>query len=188
MELPEAGDLQVMFTEEEILERVRELGAEISGDYAGQMPVLVAILKGSVIFLADLLRSISLPVQVDFMAITTFESGGRPGVVRILKDLDIPVAGRPVIIVEDIIDTGLTAGYLVKNLLARDPRSLQICTLLDRTVRRLADLPLKYVGFDVPDTFIVGYGLDYRQEYRNLPFIGVLPEELLEASNQDGSP
>jgi hypoxanthine phosphoribosyltransferase len=188
MELPEAGDLQVMFTEEEILERVRELGAEISDDYAGQMPVLVAILKGSVIFLADLLRSISLPVQVDFMAITTFESGGRPGVVRILKDLDIPVAGRPVIIVEDIIDTGLTAGYLVKNLLARDPRSLQICTLLDRTVRRLADLPLKYVGFDVPDTFIVGYGLDHRQEYRNLPFIGVLPEELLEGSNQDGSP
>ena len=180
MELPEAGDLQVMYTEEKILERVRELGAEISADYAGQMPVLVAILKGSVIFLSDLLRSISLPVQVDFMAITSFESGGKPGVARILKDLDIPVSGRPVIIVEDIIDTGLTAGYLVRNLLARDPRSLQICTLLDRGVRRLVDLPLKYVGFDVPDTFIVGYGLDYRQEYRNLPFIGVLPEEVVE--------
>jgi hypoxanthine phosphoribosyltransferase len=180
VELPESGDLQVMYTEEKILERVRELGAEISADYAGQMPVLVAILKGSVIFLSDLLRSIRLPVQVDFMAITSFESGGKPGVARILKDLDIPVSGRPVIIVEDIIDTGLTAGYLVRNLLARDPRSLQICTLLDRTVRRLVDLPLKYVGFDVPDTFIVGYGLDYRQEYRNLPFIGVLPEEAME--------
>jgi len=169
-----------MYTEEKILERVRELGAEISADYAGQVPVLVAILKGSVIFLSDLLRSISLPVQVDFMAITSFESGGKPGVARILKDLDIPVSGRPVIIVEDIIDTGLTAGYLVRNLLARDPRSLQICTLLDRGVRRLVELPLKYVGFDVPDTFIVGYGLDYRQEYRNLPFIGVLPEEVVE--------
>lgn len=188
MELPEAGDLQVMFTEEEILGRVRELGAEISGDYAGQVPVLVAILKGSVVFLADLLRSIRLPVQVDFMAITSFESGGKPGVARILKDLDNPVSGRPVIIVEDIIDTGLTASFLVKNLSAREPRSLQVCTLLDRTVRRLADLPLKYVGFDVPDTFIVGYGLDYRQEYRNLPFIGVLPEELLESADQGGPP
>jgi hypoxanthine phosphoribosyltransferase len=180
MELPEDADLRVIYSEEEILRRVRALGEEISRDYAGQVPVLVAILKGSVVFLSDLMRSVSLPVQVDFMAITSFESAGKPGgVVRILKDLDIPVSGRPVIIVEDIIDTGMTAGYLVRNLLSRDPRSLQICTLLDRGVRRLVQLPMKYVGFEVPDTFMVGYGLDYRQQYRNLPFIAVLPEEVL---------
>lgn len=180
-ELPEAADLRIVYSEEEIGRRVKELAGEIAGDYAGQVPVLVAILKGSVVFLSDLMRSLELPVQVDFMAITSFESGRKPGgVARILKDLDIPVDGRPVIVVEDIIDTGLTAGYLVRNLLAREPRSLQICTLLDRKVRRLVDLPLKYVGFEVPDTFLVGYGLDYRQEYRNLPFIAVLPEEALQ--------
>lgn len=181
MELPEAADLTVMFSAQDIQRRVEELAADISRDYMGQVPVLVAILKGSVVFLADLMRSVDLPVQVDFIAISSFESAGKPGgVARILKDLDIPVGRRPVIIVEDIIDTGLTSGYLVRNLLARDPRSLQICTLLDRRVRRLAELPLKYVGFEIPDTFVVGYGLDYRQEYRNLPFIAVLPDEVLE--------
>jgi hypoxanthine phosphoribosyltransferase len=134
-----------------------------------------------VVFLSDLIRSVTIPIQIDFMAISSFESAGKPGgVVRILKDLDIPVSGRHVIIVEDIIDTGLTAGYLVKNIRARDPESLEICGLLDRGVRRLVRLPMKYVGFEVPDRFIVGYGLDYRQQYRNLPHIAFLPEESIE--------
>jgi hypoxanthine phosphoribosyltransferase len=131
--LPEGMDLEVLYSEEQIRTRVRELGERISADYAGRLPVLVAILKGSVVFLSDLIRSITVPVHIDFMAITGFESAGKAGgVVRILKDLDIPVSGRPVVIVEDIIDTGLTAGYLVKNLRARDPESLEICSLLDR--------------------------------------------------------
>jgi hypoxanthine phosphoribosyltransferase len=179
--LPEGMDLEVLYSEEQIRTRVRELGERISADYAGKLPVLVAILKGSVVFLSDLIRSITVPVQIDFMAISGFESAGKVGgVVRILKDLDIPVSGRHVVIVEDIIDTGLTAGYLVKNLRARDPESLEICSLLDRGVRRLVRLPMKYVGFNIPDRFIVGYGLDYRQQYRNLPHIAFLPEEILE--------
>lgn len=169
---------QIVYSQEAIGQRVRELGEEISRDYAGKVPVLVSILKGSVVFLADLLRSITIPVHIDFMAITSFERGGRPGgVVRILKDLDLQVSGRDILLVEDIIDTGLTAGYLVKTLEAREPRSLQICTLLDRRVRRLAHLPLQYVGFDVPDQYLVGYGLDHRQTYRNLPFLALLPDD-----------
>jgi hypoxanthine phosphoribosyltransferase len=153
----------------------------ISRDYEGRLPILVSILKGSVVFLSDLMRAISIPVHLDFMAITSFESQERTGgVVRILKDLEIPVSGRPVIIVEDIIDTGLTAGYLVRNLRAREPRSLDICSLLDRKVRRLIDLPLRYVGFDVPDRFLVGYGLDHQQCCRNIPHLAFLPDEFLE--------
>ncbi len=173
--------LPTLLTAGQISRRVKELGAEISADYAGRLPVLVSILKGSVVFLADLIRQISTPLHLDFMAITSFESTERSGgVVRILKDLDLPVTGRPVLLVEDIIDTGLTAGYLVRNLKAREPSSLEICTLLDRRVRRLIDLPLRYVGFEVPDSFLVGYGLDHRQAYRNLPSISLLPEEMLE--------
>lgn len=169
---------QIVYSEEAIGQRVRELGEEISRDYAGKVPVLVSILKGSVVFLADLMRSITVPVHIDFMAITSFERGGRPGgVVRILKDLDLQVSGRDILFVEDIIDTGLTAGYLVKTLEAREPRSLRICTLLDRRVRRLARLPLQYVGFDVPDQYLVGYGLDHHQTYRNLPFLALLPDD-----------
>jgi hypoxanthine phosphoribosyltransferase len=170
--------LEAVYSAEEISRRVGELGEEISRDYAGQVPILVSILKGSVVFLADLMRSISIPVHLDFMAITNFAGNRKPGgVVRILKDIDLPVSSRPVIIVEDIIDTGLTAGYLVKSIQARDPRSLQICALLDRQVRRLAQLPLRYVGFEVPDRFLVGYGLDHREIYRNLPYLARLPEE-----------
>ncbi len=169
---------QIVYSQEAIGQRVRELGEEISRDYGGKVPVLVSILKGSVVFLADLMRSITVPVHIDFMAITSFERGGRPGgVVRIIKDLDLQVSGRDILLVEDIIDTGLTAGYLVKTLEAREPRSLQICTLLDRRVRRLAQLPLQYVGFDVPDQYLVGYGLDHRQIYRNLPFLALLPDD-----------
>ena len=170
--------LETVYSAEKIGRRVGELGEEISRDYEGQVPILVSILKGSVIFLADLMRAISIPVHLDFMSITSFAGNRNPGgVVRILKDIDLPVSSRPVIIVEDIIDTGLTAGYLVKSIQARDPQSLQICTLLDRQVRRLARLPLRYVGFEIPDQFLVGYGLDHRETYRNLPYLAHLPEE-----------
>jgi hypoxanthine phosphoribosyltransferase len=169
---------EVVIGEDELRQRVRLLGAEISRDYAGKTPVLVAVLKGSVVFLADLVRAITIPVNLDFMAITSFGSGGgRGGVVRIAKDLDIPISGREVIIVEDIIDTGLTLGYLIKSLRARDPADVAVCTLLDRRARRLTKLPIRYVGFEVPDRFLVGYGLDQREEHRNLPFLAALPEE-----------
>jgi hypoxanthine phosphoribosyltransferase len=170
--------LEAVYSAEEIGRRVGELGAEISRDYEGQVPILVSILKGSVIFLADLMRSISIPVHLDFMSITSFAGNQKSGgVVRILKDIDLPVSSRPVIIVEDIIDTGLTAGYLVKSIQARDPQSLQICTLLDRQVRRLARLPLRYVGFEIPDQFLVGYGLDHHETWRNLPYLALLPDD-----------
>lgn len=170
--------LETVYSAEEIGRRVRELGAEISRDYEGEVPVLVSILKGSVIFLADLMRSITIPVHLDFMSITSFAGSRQPGgVVRILKDIDIPVSARPVIIVEDVIDTGLTAGYLVKSIQARDPKSLHVCTLLDRQVRRLVQLPLRYVGFEIPDEFLIGYGLDHRETWRNLPSLARLPEE-----------
>ena len=168
----------VVYTEERIAQRVKELGEEISRDYGERVPILLSILKGSVVFLADLMRSITVPVNVDFMSITSFEKEGRPGgVVRILKDLDLSVSGRDILIVEDIIDTGLTVGYLVSTLEARKPGSLGICTLLDRRVRRLVDLPLRYVGFDVPDDYLVGYGLDHREQHRNLPFLARLTKE-----------
>jgi hypoxanthine phosphoribosyltransferase len=170
--------LEAVYSAEEISRRVGELGEEISRDYEGQVPILVSILKGSIVFLADLMRSITIPVHLDFMSITSCPGNRKlGGVVRILKDIDLPVSSRPVIIVEDIIDTGLTAGYLVKSIQARDPQSLQICTLLDRQVRRLARLPLRYVGFEIPDQFLVGYGLDHRETWRNLPYLARLPED-----------
>jgi hypoxanthine phosphoribosyltransferase len=176
----ESGALEMLFDEERIALRVRELGAELSRDYDGEVPLLVSVLKGSVLFFGDLVRAMSIPLHMDFMAISNFESAGSEGAVRITKDLDTEVSQRHVVIVEDIIDTGLTAGYLVRSLLARKPASLKICTLLDRKVRRLVELPLEYVGFEVPDSFLVGYGLDYRQTYRNLPWIARVPDEILE--------
>jgi hypoxanthine phosphoribosyltransferase len=168
---------EVVFPAEVIARRVRELGAEIGRDYAGRTPILVAVLKGSFVFLADLVRAIPSPLSVDFMAITSYAPGRRGGVVRIEKDLSLPVSGRDVLFVEDIVDTGLTLGYLIKNLRAREPASLAVCTLLDRKVRRLANLPLRYVGFEVPDRFLVGYGLDQGERLRNLPYLAALPEE-----------
>jgi hypoxanthine phosphoribosyltransferase len=156
---------------------VGALGAEISRDYAERTPVLVSVLKGSFVFLADLARAITVPVNIDFMAITRYGSGKRGGAVRIEKDLDLSITGREVLFVEDIVDTGLTLGYLVRNLQAREPASLAVCTLLDRRVRRLAKLPIRYTGFEVPDRFLVGYGLDHREEHRNLPYLGALPED-----------
>jgi hypoxanthine phosphoribosyltransferase len=170
-------NISVVIGEDELQRRVRELGAEISRDYADRTPVLIAVLKGSFIFLADLARAITIPINLDFMAITRYGAGKRGGAVRIEKDLDLAIAGREVLFIEDIVDTGLTLGYLVRNLQAREPASLAVCTLLDRRVRRLANLPIRYTGFEVPDRFLVGYGLDHREKYRNLPYLGALPEE-----------
>jgi hypoxanthine phosphoribosyltransferase len=167
----------VLIGEDDLRRRVRELGAEISRDYAGRTPVLVSVLKGSFIFLADLARAITVPINLDFMAITRYGDGKRGGAVRIEKDLDLAITGRDVLFVEDIVDTGLTLGYLVRTLQAREPASLAVCTLLDRRLRRLARLPIRYTGFEVPDRFLVGYGLDQRERYRNLPYVGALPEK-----------
>lgn len=179
--LPALG--RTLFTSEQLRSRVAELGAAINADYAGRAPLVVGVLKGSIVFLADLMRGIALPVSYDFIAISSYGSAtARSGVVRFLKDLDAPIEDRDVIVVEDIIDTGLTLRYIVRNLLARRPASLEVCTLLNRPVRRLAELSLRYVGFDLPDVFVVGYGLDYRGYFRNLPYIAALEDEEFMAS------
>lgn len=164
---------EILFTEDEILARVKALGQAITRDYAGRSPVLVSILKGAVVFLADLFREIDLPVRIDFMSISSYGTGSETtgGVVRILKDLDQDIGGEDVIVVEDIIDTGLTLSYLLATLRAREPASLEVCTLLDKVARRIPPLPIKYRGFECPDRFVVGYGLDHDERYRNLPLI-----------------
>lgn len=169
---------RVLFTEEQIRVRVRDLAIEISRDYAGRDLLLVTVLKGGLYFLADLSRAITIPLAIDVMAITAYRSGkGATGAVRLIKDLDEEITGRSVLLVEDIIDTGLTAAYLIRSLRARDPADVAVCALLDKTARRIAEgLPIRYRGFEVPDEFLVGYGLDYRQHHRHLPFIGVLDQ------------
>lgn len=171
----------VLISTEEISRRVKELGQEISQDYQDREPLLVCVLKGAVVFLADLLREITVPVNIDFMAVSSYgKSTITSGQVRILKDLDTSIENRHVLLVEDIVDTGLTLSYLCDLLLARDPASLRVCTLLDKSSRRRVKVPLDYVGFEVPNVFLVGYGLDYRERYRELPYIGRLevePEE-----------
>lgn len=160
----------VYLTAEVIQSRVKELGRNITVDYRGQRLMLVGILRASFVFMADLVRHIDVPLSVDFMAISSYEGeGGRLGAVRIVKDLDEPVTGKHILIVEDIIDTGLTLGYLIRHLDARNPKSIKICTLLDRSIRRIVPLPISYKGFDIPDIYVVGYGMDYQQLYRNLP-------------------
>lgn len=160
--------------------RVRALGRQIQRDYetAGQAPHLVTILRGGMFFLTDLARAIDLPLTLDTLAISSYAGQKIKGTVRITKDLDDAIEGRHVLLVEDIIDTGLTLGYIRRNLLARQPASLRICTLLDRPYRRLIDTPVDYVGFEIPDAFVVGYGLDWRGRYRNLPYIGTLKPEI----------
>ncbi len=177
-----SNDIQeILVSADQIQHRVKELGEAISRDYQDKEPILVSILKGAVFFLSDLARAISIHISLDFMAISSYgDSQKTSGVVRILKDLDEIITGREVLIVEDIIDTGLTLRYLLNNLEARKPASLKICTLLDKPFRRIVKLPIAYQGFEIPDKFVVGYGLDYKQRYRNLPFIGVLKPELLE--------
>ena len=163
----------VLYSEREIRQRVREIGQEIARDYAGRSPVLVSVLKGGFVVLADLFREIDLQVRVDFMSISSYGGGSEEtgGVVRILKDLDQDIGGEDVILVEDIIDTGLTLSYLITALRAREPKSLEVCTLLDKSARRIPPLEIRYRGFDCPDTFVVGYGLDVGERYRNLPVI-----------------
>jgi len=171
---PAASAVGIVLSADEIERRVADVGAQITRDYAGRSPLLVAVLKGSVVFLSDLVRAIDLPVQVDFMSISSYGEGGRSGVVRILKDLSSSIENEDVILVEDIIDTGLTVTYLLATLRARQPRSLEVCALLDKSVRRIIEVPLRYKGFDIPDEFVVGYGLDHQGRYRNLrSIIGV---------------
>jgi len=169
----------VLIDRDRLQERVRELGAAISRDYAGREPLLVGVLRGTAVFLADLLRAIDIHVVVDFIAVSSYgPSTHTSGVVRFLKDLDESIEGRDVILVEDIVDTGLTLRYILRNLRGRKPASLAICALLDKQARRLVDVEIQYKGFDIPDAFVVGYGLDYQQRYRNLPFICVLKPEV----------
>lgn len=166
---------RVLLSEEQLRQRVRELGEEISKEYAGKEILMIGVLRGAVMFMADLARAITVPVMIDFMAVSSYgTSTSSSGIVRILKDLDEEVAGKHVLIVEDIIDSGLTLSYLVDNIKSRQPASVRICTLLNKPERRKVDLEVNYNGFTVPDEFVVGYGLDYAEKYRNVPFIGIL--------------
>lgn len=166
---------RVLFSEEELSRRVAELGSEITRDYAGKEPLLVGILRGSFVFMADLVRRIDLPCKVDFMAVSSYGAGtASSGQVKIVKDLSESVEGRDVIVIEDILDSGHTLSCLLDLLQARDPASVRLCTLLDKPSRRTVEVSLHYCGFSIPDYFVVGYGLDYAEGYRNLPYIGVL--------------
>ncbi|HEX4717739.1 MAG TPA: hypoxanthine phosphoribosyltransferase [Thermoleophilaceae bacterium] len=166
-----------LVSQEDLERRVRELGAEISRDYEGKELFLVGVLKGAVFFLSDLMRCLEVPCEVDFMAVASYGSStDSSGVVRILKDLDATIEGKDVLIVEDIIDSGLTLSYLLRTLRARDPRSLEVCALLTKPERREVDLPIRYTGFEIPNKFVIGYGLDHAERYRNLPYVAVLQE------------
>jgi len=178
------GVRRVLFSADEIEDRVREIGQAISRDYDGRSPLLVGVLKGVFPFMADLLRMITIPVEVDFISVTSYSEATREqGLVRLEKDLGEPINGRHVLFIEDVIDTGLTLNYLLRNLRARQPASLEVCTLFDKARRRLIGLPIKYKGFDLPDKFVVGYGLDYREKYRNLPFVGLLKPEVFQTTS-----
>jgi len=175
---------EVLITEAQIKAKVAELAGQLSADYAGRELTLVSVLKGSLPFMADLMRAITIPVQIDLMEVSSYggTSTESSGLVRILKDLSSSIEGRDVLIVEDIIDTGLTLNYLHRYLRGKDPASLRICTLLDKPARRLVEIEIDYRGFTIPDQFVVGYGLDYGEFYRNLPFIGVLRPEVYGAA------
>ena len=174
---------EVLIDEERLRARVAELGDEISADYADREPLLVGVLKGAVFFMADLMRHLTVPCEVDFMAITSYgDAVDSSGVVRILKDLEMNIAGRDVLVVEDIIDSGLTLSYLMRNLESREPASLEICALMTKPDRREIDVPVRYVGFEIPNRFVVGYGLDFAERYRNLPYVGVLDPDLIPGS------
>ena len=171
---------EILIDEERLQERIRELGREISADYAGRELLLVGVLKGAVIFMADLKRELTVPCEIDFMAISSYGAAtDSSGVVRILKDLDINIEGRNVLVVEDIIDSGLTLSYLLRNLESREPASLEICALLTKPERREVDVAVRYIGFEIPNRFVIGYGLDFAERYRNLPYVGVLAPALV---------
>ncbi len=168
------GKVDVMFSEEQVRARVRELGAQIAKDYANEDLTVVTVLKGSMLFAADLVRAIDLPLQMDFLGLSSYGGGTETsGVVRITSDLSRPIQGKHVLVVEDIIDTGLTMSFLLENLQTRHPKSVKICTLLEKPSRAKVQVPIDYKGFVIPDAFVVGYGLDYDERYRNVPFIGV---------------
>ena len=176
----EAAVGEVLIERETLAARVAELGAEVSADYEGRDLLLIGVLKGAVFFMADLMRHLTVPCEVDFMAISSYgDATDSSGIVRILKDLDINIEGRDVLVVEDIIDSGLTLSYLIRNLESREPASLEVCALLTKPSRREIDVPVRYVGFEIPNKFVVGYGLDFAERYRNLPYVGVLDEHLL---------
>jgi len=169
---------EVLVPAEDLQRRIGELGAEISRDYEGRDLVMIGVLKGAVLFLADLMRHLTVPCEIDFMAVSSYGSEtDSSGVVRILKDLDSSIEGRDVMIVEDIIDSGLTLQYLLRNLRARNPRSVEVCSLLTKPERRRVELPIRYVGFEIPNRFVIGYGLDHEQRYRNLGYVAVLNEQ-----------
>ena len=173
--MPEPGVGEILVQRDELAHRVRELGQEVSRDYADRDLFLVGVLKGAVFFLSDLMRGLDVPCEVDFMAVASYGSStDSSGVVRILKDLDASIEGRDVLIVEDIVDSGLTLQYLLRTLEARKPASLEVCALLTKPDRRKIDLPARYIGFEIPDKFAIGYGLDYAERYRNLPYVAAL--------------
>ena len=178
------GIHEVLISASQIERRVGELGTQISRDYKGREPLLVGVLRGVTCFMADLMRHISLPVAVDFMSLSSYD-GERGTAVRILKDLDEPLAGRDVLVVEDIVDTGMTLNALLEQLSTRGPRSLRVCALLDKRARRIAEVPIDYVGFEVPDEFVVGYGLDFQQKFRNLPFVATIKRDWLQQRSEE---
>jgi hypoxanthine phosphoribosyltransferase len=171
---------EILVDEDALSGRIAELGEEISADYQGRDLLLIGVLKGAVFFMADLMRHLNVPCELDFMAISSYGAAtDSSGVVRILKDLDINIRDRNVLVVEDIIDSGLTLSYLVRNLGAREPASLEVCALLTKPGRREIEVPVRYVGFEIPNRFVIGYGLDFAERYRNLPYVGVLNEQLI---------
>ena len=171
---------EVLIESDALSARIAELGAEVSSDYDGRDLLLIGVLKGAVFFMADLMRKLTIPCEVDFMAISSYGGATETsGVVRILKDLDLNIDGRHVLVVEDIIDSGRTLRYLMRNLQARQPASIEICSLLTKPARREIEVPVRYVGFEIPNRFVVGYGLDFGERYRNLPFVGVLDPALI---------
>lgn len=174
------NDIQkVLLSEEKLAAVIKELGSQISEDYKGKNLLMVSILKGSVVFMSDLMRAITIPCRIDFMSVSSYGSGVKTsGVVKIVKDLDIPLAGYDLLIVEDILDSGMTLSYILEVLEARGPKSVKLCTLLDKPDRRKVNIKPDYVGCEVPDEFVVGYGLDYDEKYRNLPYVGILKPEV----------
>ena len=171
---------EILIDEAALSARVAELGAEVSADYEGRDLLLIGVLKGAVFFMADLMRHLAVPCEVDFMAISSYGAAtDSSGVVRILKDLDINVENRNVLVVEDIIDSGLTLSYLMRNLESREPASLEVCALLTKPERREIDVPVRWTGFEIPNRFVIGYGLDFAERYRNLPYVGVLNDDLI---------
>ena len=173
----ENPNLEPLISAEQIQARISEMGAEIARDYAGRNPLLIGVLKGAFVFLSDLMRAIDLRFGIEFMAISSYGAGTRSsGEVKIVKDLDVPIEGRDILVVEDIVDTGLTLSYLVANLRSRGARSVKLAALLDKWERRQREVPIDYLGFKIPDAFVVGYGLDYAERYRNLPYIAVIKD------------